>query len=632
MKKTISINISGILFHIEEDGYTTLKKYLDAINEHFSHYDDNHEIITDIENRIAEIFLSNLKNNKQVITAENVSNLIEKMGTIADFEAVENDIKPNSETVKEENDFYKYITPPDQQSGKAYRRLTRLPNSKILGGVCAGFANYFAIDPLWTRLVTILLLFSGQVSFTQMPLRFFSDNFNLRISLGLWTVIAYALLWVILPPSYEKPEDKNIKKLYRNPDDRVLGGIASGLAAYFNVDVLWIRLAFVGLIFAGGSGFVLYLILWIITPMAKSITERIEMKGGAITLTNIEQTIQENRNPENPPKDSNARKLLMAPFRIMGEIINGIGKALGPFGMFLLGFFRVVFGLIILFIGTTVIILPLLFLGVYTELLTNNDWGYFFEGFPVEAITELIPIWLAVSASVMVLIPGIIVTLLGISVLIKRSIIDAPLGFIAFGIWILSILICSFQIPKVVNQFKEQASMDLDKTIPLPEQTLVLATIGSDNSTDFGGVTLVLKGYDGKEALLEQTFTSKGRNNEEALRNASEVTYDFHLSDSTLSFQRHLAFPNLAKYRGQYLRQTLFLPYNRPFVMDRSILPILRSTISSGGYKNREVNGKNHWVFHSEGLLCLTCINGQKDSELDSLTRLQFKDSYFMVK
>nr|MBI1232672.1 PspC domain-containing protein [Cytophagales bacterium] len=634
MKKTISINISGILFHIEEDGYTTLKKYLDAINEHFSHYEDNQEIITDIENRIAEIFLSNLKNNKQVITAENVSNLIEKMGTIADFEAVENDLKSDVEPDKEEgeNDFYKYITPPDQNAGKGYRRLTRLPNSKILGGVCAGFANYFAIDPLWTRLITILLLFSGQISITHLPLGLLSDDFNLNISFGVWTVIAYALLWVILPPSYEKPEDKNIKKLYSNPDDRVLGGIASGLAAYFNVDVLWIRLAFVGLIFAGGSGFVLYLILWIITPMAKSITERIEMKGGAITLTNIEQTIQENLNPETPTQESTGRKLLMAPFRILGEIINGLGKALGPFGKFLLSFVRVVFGLIIFFIGTTVIILPLLFLGIYTELLTNNDWGYFFEGFPVEAISELIPIWLAISASVVVLIPGIVVTLLGISVLIKRSIIDAPLGFIAFGIWILSIVICSFQIPKVVNQFKEQASVEVDKSIPLPAGTLVLATSGTEQTAEFGGVTISIKGYDAEEALLEQTFSSKGRNTEEALQNASEVTYDYSLTDSTLSFQRHLEFSNIARYRGQYLRQTLYLPYYTPFVMDRSLLPILRSTISAAGYKNRDVNGKNHWVFHEEGLLCLTCTSTQDATELDSLTKKRFEGSYFMVK
>src|SRR5690606_15973727 len=111
MKKTLSINISGILFHIEEDGYTSLKNYLDAINKHFSFYKDNQEIISDIENRIAEIFLSYLKNNKQVITAENVANLIEKMGTIADFKAEEKGFEHGTERLEkeknEENDFYK---------------------------------------------------------------------------------------------------------------------------------------------------------------------------------------------------------------------------------------------------------------------------------------------------------------------------------------------------------------------------------------------------------------------------------------------------------------------------------------------------------------------------------------------
>jgi tRNA G37 N-methylase Trm5 len=103
MKKTLSINISGILFHIEEDGYDTLKNYLESINSHFSGYADSKEIISDIENRIAEIFLSYLKNNNQVITAENVTRLIEKMGTIADFSALEEkeEVEEVSEQLRE---------------------------------------------------------------------------------------------------------------------------------------------------------------------------------------------------------------------------------------------------------------------------------------------------------------------------------------------------------------------------------------------------------------------------------------------------------------------------------------------------------------------------------------------------
>jgi phage shock protein PspC (stress-responsive transcriptional regulator) len=346
MKKTISINISGILFHIEEDGYDSLRKYLDAINTHFSSYSDNQEIISDIENRIAEIFLSNLKNNKQVITAENVEKLVEKMGTIADFVAGEQEKsegKIDLDAEEKEEDPYKYVTPPNAESG-GYKKLVRLENKKILGGVCAGFAHYFAIDPLWTRLIAILLLFSGNFKLNLGSFDILPDSFTISLSLGIFAAIAYIVLWVILPVSYDLAEDKNIKKLYRNPDDKVLGGVSSGLSAYFNFEVLYVRLAFVLLIVAGGSGILIYLILWIITPVASSITERIRMKGGEITLDNIDSTLKENRNPSASIPESRTKTILLTPFRILGQVIEAIGSALGPLGEFFLTVIRVIFG------------------------------------------------------------------------------------------------------------------------------------------------------------------------------------------------------------------------------------------------------------------------------------------------
>ncbi len=89
MKKNISINISGIIFHIEEDGYENLRKYLDSINKYFSSFEDSSEIMADIESRIAEIFLSKLNEGKQVITAEDVNSLITTMGSVSDFKAAE---------------------------------------------------------------------------------------------------------------------------------------------------------------------------------------------------------------------------------------------------------------------------------------------------------------------------------------------------------------------------------------------------------------------------------------------------------------------------------------------------------------------------------------------------------------
>jgi len=634
MKKTISINISGILFHIEEDGYTALKNYLDAINQHFSHYEGNQEIITDIENRIAEIFLSNLKNNKQVITADNVTNLIQKMGTIADFKAIERDMDEEEQQADESgNDFYKYVTPPDQNSGKGYKKLTRLVNGKILGGVCAGFANYFSIDPLWTRLITILLLFSGGLHFNGLRLPFISEGFEIDTAIGWWTVIAYILLWIILPVSYDKPEDKNIKKLYRNPDDRVLGGVGSGLSAYFDIDVIWVRLAFFGLIFAGGSGFVLYFILWIITPMAKSITERIEMKGGAITLSNIETTIQQNLSTENAKEESTSKKLLLAPFRFLGSLINALGKALGPFGAFLLAVIRVLFGLIIFTVGMVLLIFPLAFLGLYTELLSNNDWSSMFEGFPINTIAELLPVWLAIALSVIGFIPSMVMVLLGISVLIKRNLIDGRFGLVIFGIWIMCILAGAFQAPKIIGQFKSEGSFTVDHTMGTPEGILVLTAErnGMDDG-ELGLVKLQLKGHEKNEMIVTQKFISKGSNRKDAIENATKVAYELQLTDSVLVFDKTLTFPDSARFRMQHLDQTLFIPQNKVFVIDRKLLSIIKYTFGQDGYKSRDINSRNYWVFNENGLLCLNCINDHKQSPVDSLSRAIYNNSYFMEK
>src|SRR5687768_10915285 len=151
MKKNISINISGIIFHIEEDGYETLKKYLDSINRYFSTFEDSSEILADIESRIAEIFLSKLNEEKQVITAEDVNALVTTMGSVSDFKAVEESEEGQTAGGQTtagsgESSFGEtgaYVPP---------KRLLRDQKRKILGGVCAGLGSYFNTDPLWIRL------------------------------------------------------------------------------------------------------------------------------------------------------------------------------------------------------------------------------------------------------------------------------------------------------------------------------------------------------------------------------------------------------------------------------------------------------------------------------------------------
>jgi len=644
MKKTISINISGILFHIEEDGYDTLRKYLDAINRHFSSYKDNQEIISDIENRIAEIFLSNLKNNKQVITAENVDKLIEKMGTIADFASVEEEKKgldPDDEKVSVDEDFYKYVTPPNTEKG-GYKKLVRLENKKILGGVCAGLAHYFAIDPLWTRLIAILLLFSGNLRFNFGFLDILPfDDFRLNLSFGLFAAVAYIVLWIILPVSYEVDEDKHIKKLYRNPDDKVIGGVASGLAAYFGVEVIYVRLALVLLILAGGSGFLIYLILWIITPVASSITERIRMKGGEITLDNIDSTIKENMAPYSPSPESNTKKILLTPFRIIGQIIEAIGSALGPIGRLLLNIVRVIFGLFVFFIGLGLTITPIFSMALYMGIFTNDEYRVLMDNFPIELFSNLVPIWLVVGASFLLIIPGIIIILLGLSVLMQKNLINGRFGFVALGLWLLCIGICAFQVPLIVAQFKEENWHKVENPVTVSEGTLILRLNPIGEESTFNQVNLKLEGTADSVLTLSQDFFSRGKTKAEAMNNAKLIGYNFDVMDSVITFDEGYDIANLDVFRDQKLNLNLNVPYDRPFIIEKSLLEILRNTIYRNGYRSSDVSQHTVWSFNEEGLVCLTCIpdkntekeepteeeeqvNDQVREELDSISRAKY--------
>lgn len=165
MNKTVTINISGIIFHIEEDAYNTLSKYLSTIKGYFINADGGSEIMSDIEARIAELLKEKVSDYKQVVLMTDVTHVMNVMGKPEDFAGDE----AQAETKQEPN--YQYY------NGGRRRRMFRDPDTKIAGGVCAGFANYFDIDSLWIRISLIILVF---------------------MSVGI-LIPLYVILWVIIP-------------------------------------------------------------------------------------------------------------------------------------------------------------------------------------------------------------------------------------------------------------------------------------------------------------------------------------------------------------------------------------------------------------------------------------------------
>lgn len=177
MNKTVTINISGIIFHIEEEAYEKLSKYLSDIKALFNKADGGNEIMSDIEARIAEMLQSKTSVVKQVVLMSDVDYVIANMGKPEDFagESMGNEESTDAE-------------PGNTGEGTAKKRLFRDGESKVLGGVCSGIGHYFGFDPVWLRIALLLLFFFGGTGF-----------------------ILYLILWIAIPEARTTAEKLMMK-------------------------------------------------------------------------------------------------------------------------------------------------------------------------------------------------------------------------------------------------------------------------------------------------------------------------------------------------------------------------------------------------------------------------------------
>lgn len=598
MKKNISINISGIIFHIEEDGYDRLKDYLESINRYFSAFEDSHEIIADIESRIAEIFLSKLKEGKQVITIDDVDILIATMGSIKDFQAAEEDSAyisrmdvPEKEEEKEEKEGPK-------EAPVFSRRLYRDNKRKLLGGVLAGLGYYFSIDPIWTRLFYLLLFFGVSV---------------LPSSAGI-LFLAYIVLWIVVPGSDELIEEKKIKKMYRDPDSKVLGGVAGGIAAYFGIDVVIVRLLFIAGIFAAFIGPIVYVILWIILPEAKTLTDKMEMQGQPVTLSNIESAIKKSLNVEGH-EETAIVKILLFPFRLLAAVIAFLSKALGPVLGFLAEAARIVFAIVLILLGFIVVLAVLIALGTIIGLFPTSDLVQFYN-IPFDVLKRDIGFLPALSLFVTLIIPFLFLALLGFRILMQRAVISSKIAWSAFAIWLLGIAVLSMTVLPLFRDFSRDGRSTHELEVKPSENSILLryAHLGND---ELDAITMNISPHEASMIRIEQTFSARGSDREKAIANAGMVEYELSVSDTAINFPSVLAFKNDARYRRQELRIELLMPYGQQFRMEAGMRNLLGNYLSRNGYSNNLLAGHT-WYYDDTGLQCLDCPDQEDDYGQDS--------------
>jgi hypothetical protein len=341
----------------------------------------------------------------------------------------------------------------------------------------------------------------------------------------------------------------------------------------------------------------------------------------------------------------------MTPFRILGQVIEALGSAFGSLGKFLLTLLRVFFGLIIFIFGIVLVGAPLVAFSLYLGIIDPIVYGTT-NVFPLEMITELVSTGLAAAVGGLLAIPGIVILMLGLSVLSKKNLVGSRFGLVALALWLMCIGTVGFQVPRIVAKFKEEDRVITNTPLALGQGVLFLKVENREEEEFYQDVVLKLEGTEDSIPSLNQEYFSRGQSKKQAQENIKKIAYSYSVKDSVITFERGFDLKTLGAFRDQKLNLTLAIPYDKPFIMERSLLEILQNTLYKNGFENDDVREEAVWVFNETGLVCLTCpgkVSGERrdwdsfetekaqaDSiakvQKDSLSKAKFKDAYFSIE
>lgn len=523
MNKTVTVNIGGIVFHIDENAYDKFKFYLESIRGHFTSEEGRDEIMQDIEARIAEMFQERIRDAKQVITLEDVDVVTRQMGKPEDFAGEEEKESPRT-----------------------------------------------------------------------------------------------------MPPM----EGQLKRRLYRNPDDKLLGGVCSGISSYFDLDPVWIRLAFVFIFFAFGSGFLLYIILWIVIPEAKTTTEKLQMKGEPVTVSNIEKNIKEEmgqvRSRINDFGKGTGKKAGTAIGRIfeaIGEVIRFIFIAIGK-----------LIAILFLFIGLLVafcMVVSLLALIGIPGTTYPDLWRHTFQtGFQFALAF--------VSVVIVVGIPFLMLAYAGARMLFNIRKSSRVVSFTALGLWLVAAGILLVLGLKVASQFHDDATVRKEVVLSPPSSKVIKLQTGSGTKKEkdyFGWgspeaifdhelsiqdsmlfsneIKLdIVKSPDSLFSLTEMLY-SRGSSGLAAKENAVRIRYGFSQEDSLISFNNYFTLDRAETYRGQKVQLVLKVPVGGRIFLDSSLDHFIYDIDNINDILDHSMLGRT-WEMTGKGLKCLDC-DGTED-------------------
>lgn len=527
MKKTFTINISGSVFHIDEDAYQKLQNYLHMLTGHFGSDADGREILQDIEARIAELFNKKMEaEEKDVVIEEWVDEVIARMGKPEDF--------LEAEEVDEES---------KEKAGSQ-------PN-----------------------------------------------------------------------------QDRVKRRMYRDPDHRVLGGVCSGMGAYFNIDPVILRIIFAILFFVtSGTWFIAYLVLWIAVPKAKTTAQRLEMRGQEATVSNIEKSIKEEvkevKESYNRFSSSDSYNKGREHMSRFGEIVYSVFKVF-------LKVLGVVLGALMILIGFLGLLGFIISMVVGHSVMSSAPWMGHWGGNVV--IPEMAHFFIAptsitilmIAVAFLVAIPLLVILYIGTKIVFRYKSNNKLILLSGLGVWLVALITVVVVSLSQVDDYKERTTVS--QNVVLSEQsmkTLYLELKDDDyraaykRSLDLDRMKLVQK--DGEAMLLgrprfdvEKSNTddfvliirkkSRGGSEEEAGRKVQDIVYNFNQKDSTLYFDPYYILKNDQRWLGQEVDLTLKVPEGKSIYLDADMVKIIYDIENVSNTWDGDMVGK-YWEMKPDGL------------------------------
>ncbi|MCX2493988.1 PspC domain-containing protein [Pedobacter sp. PF22-3] len=526
MEKTIIINIGNTIIHIEESAYELLKAYLNEVKQYFANHADDLEIVTDIENRIAELLTEQLEEQKkQVVDSDNVNSVIAQMGRVQDFDTAE---EGEEEPVIHNNNQYQYTE----------------------------------------------------------------------------------------------------KKLYRDMDDRVVAGVCAGIAHFVNADPKWIRLATLLISFVGGFGVLVYALLWIIMPKAKSRVEKMEMKGEPANL----QGFQKNLDEELQAVKERLNEVNKHAQPIFGRIGIFIGEFFEWLGRFISGTGKVIFKVIAGFIIVSGVLF-LLTLIIGTAAFQGFWDASIYEYFPFSVISGGNRGAILFGAFIVCFIPVLALVLFSIRVAFNKQAINKTLSFALLIIWLAGVAITGYQAAKISSEFKQHAELtqttdlkaypvytiNIDKSKYFSKEDSVAYHIDANNRhqivvDDFedgpfvspNHIRIDINKSETGVTRLTQKYESQGKTFQSALQNAQNISYNYIVKDSELIFSPRFQLRKGTIWRNQEVRLNLEIPVGTRLILKQDAYRYVNNywTWECNDSEN-DHNDSSTWIMTDDGLKCV---------------------------